>query len=197
MWKILLRLDAVLLILDIIDTSVVCLLLEKATKKRRGGKQSLPTASSVEPWLERSVAIFSSLDTGSAQFMTPSSSRTAIPLPPTSMTLRERKKPVSNSVSPAPSPSANRSSKAVLAEGEKTKERGKSKVSDEEQKLLRTVAAIPPSTVREFADGSHSPSSSTTESGSVSDSSEPPSVLKKLPRVILRLGPRPGASSGS
>ncbi|KAJ6544597.1 Arginase/deacetylase [Mycena vulgaris] len=116
-------------------------LLEKATKKRRGGRPSLPPTN-VHPWLDRAVAIFSSLDASATLSALPRA-----PLPPTSMTLRDRKK---NPNSAASSPR----SKAIASTAE--------------------------------------PSSS--ESSSSEDS--PPSASaagKKLPRVILRLGPAPGA----
>ncbi|KAJ6585574.1 histone deacetylase complex protein [Mycena capillaripes] len=113
-------------------------LLEKAIKKKRGGRQSLAQAN-LHPWLDRALAIFSSLDATPAKVPTPRAS-----LPPTSMTLRDRKKPSSAASSP----------------------RGK-------------------------------PAASTTEAASAeSSSSEDASssaVGKKLPRVILRLGPAPGS----
>ncbi|KAJ7769062.1 histone deacetylase complex protein [Mycena maculata] len=116
-------------------------LLEKATKKRRGGRQSLPQAN-VHPWLERAVAIFGSLDASPAHVAPPKA-----PLPPSAMTLRDRKKTDSAASSP----------------------RGKPVVPTE-----------PPE------------SNSSSESSSSEDA--PPSVAaKKLPRVILRLGPAPGS----
>ncbi|KAJ7704976.1 histone deacetylase domain-containing protein [Mycena rosella] len=124
-------------------------LLEKATKKRRGGRPSL-TPANVHPWLERAVALFTSLD-GSLAHSSASAPRA--PLPPSSMTLRDRKKPNSAATSAASSPRG----KAVAAAGE--------------------------------AEASSSDSSS-------SDDSPPPSASaaeKKLPRVILRLGPAPAS----
>ncbi|KAJ7174031.1 histone deacetylase complex protein [Mycena crocata] len=114
-------------------------LLEKATKKRRGGRQSLPPTN-LHPWLERAVAVFSSLDSSPTQPAAPRA-----PLPPTSMTLRDRKKPNSAASSPRAKP-------------------------------VSTTAAEPPS----------------SESSSSEDSplSAPD---KKLPRVVLKLGPAPGA----
>ncbi|KAF8802695.1 hypothetical protein BYT27DRAFT_7260799 [Phlegmacium glaucopus] len=52
---------------------------------------SLPTSSSPDPWLERAMAIFSPLD-GSVSLVTSSSSRSALPIPSSSMTLRNRTK---------------------------------------------------------------------------------------------------------
>ncbi|KAF7975628.1 hypothetical protein HWV62_9063 [Athelia sp. TMB] len=63
--------------------------LEKATKKRRGGRPSVSTAGSMEPWLERAVALFSALDAGAAQS---SPLKPPAAVAPRSMTLRDRKK---------------------------------------------------------------------------------------------------------
>ncbi|KAG6917288.1 hypothetical protein DXG01_003129 [Tephrocybe rancida] len=70
---------------------------EQATKARRARRSSLGAASD-EPWLGCTVEIFQYLDS-SAELLAPASSR--ILLPPTLMTLRDRK-----SQSPTPSPSA-------------------------------------------------------------------------------------------
>ncbi|KAJ6622555.1 Arginase/deacetylase [Mycena sp. CBHHK59/15] len=118
------------------------ILLEKATKKRRGGRQSLQPAST-HPWLERAAAIFSSLDGSPAHSATPS--RTPVPLPPSSMMLRNRKR-----LSPAASPRSKHGPKEAVATMEL----------------------------------------SNSESSS-SDGSPPSASGKKLPRVILRLGPAP------
>ncbi|KAJ7456771.1 Arginase/deacetylase [Mycena galericulata] len=116
-------------------------LLEKATKKRRGGRQSLLSQANLHPWLERAVEIFASLDASPTQH--PAASRA--PLPPSSMTLRDRKKPDSAASSP----------------------RGK---------------PVP------ATEASSSPESSSSEEGTT-----PSAAAKKLPRVILRLGPAPGS----
>ncbi|KAJ7133431.1 histone deacetylase domain-containing protein [Mycena epipterygia] len=110
-------------------------LLEKATKKRRGGRQSLPQKNG-EAWLERAVAIFSSLDTSPTHAAPPRA-----PPAPSSRTLRDRKKPDSASSSP----------------------RGK---------------AVAPRKESESSSSDDSPPSASA-------------VGKKLPRVILRLGPAP------
>ncbi|KAF8215203.1 histone deacetylase complex protein [Mycena galopus ATCC 62051] len=110
-------------------------LLEKATKTKRGGRQSLPQAN-LNPWLDRALAIFSSID-GSP----PPTSTPRAPPPPSSMTLRDRKKPNSTTSSPRGKPAA------LTAEA-------------------------------------------SAESSSSEDSSQI-SAGKKLPRVILRLGPAP------
>ncbi|KAF8811560.1 hypothetical protein BYT27DRAFT_7252655 [Phlegmacium glaucopus] len=64
--------------------------LEAGTKKRRRGRPKLPTPSSTDPWLEHAMAIFTPLD-GSASLVT-SSSRSAPPIPSSSMTLRNQTK---------------------------------------------------------------------------------------------------------
>ncbi|KAK7048838.1 histone deacetylase HOS3 [Favolaschia claudopus] len=125
-------------------------LLEKVTKKKRGGGRQSIGQTNVEPWLERTLAIFSTLDASPPQASTP-----RMPPPPSSMTLRDRsKKPNSAANSAASSP------------------RGKGAAS----------AAQPP------------PTDTTSAESSSSEESHPTTTAdKKLPRVILRLGPAPGA----
>ncbi|KAJ7028426.1 Arginase/deacetylase [Mycena alexandri] len=118
-------------------------LLEKATKKKRSGRQSL-VPTNLHPWLDRTVAIFSSLDASPTHTALPRA-----PRPPSSMTLRDRKKPSSATSSP----------------------RGKA------------VVAVAPNTM----DGTSAESSSSEDLGPSS------AIGKKLPRVILRLGPAPEA----
>ncbi|KAJ7160264.1 Arginase/deacetylase [Mycena filopes] len=117
-------------------------LLEKATKKKRGGRQSL-VPMNLHPWLDRAVAIFTSLDTSPTY--TPA---VRAPPPPSSMTLRDRKKPDSATSSP----------------------RGNAK----------TAVPAPEASVE---------SSSSSEEEQLA----PIGTGKKLPRVILRLGPEPGS----
>ncbi|KAJ7636785.1 hypothetical protein FB45DRAFT_1138718 [Roridomyces roridus] len=57
-------------------------LLEKATKKRRGGRTSVVPAD--HPWLERALGIFASLDPGAVAYAT--SSSTPAPIAPSSRT---------------------------------------------------------------------------------------------------------------
>ncbi|KAF9465374.1 histone deacetylase complex protein [Collybia nuda] len=132
--------------------------LEKATKKRRGGRPSLNN-NVVEPWLERALTIYSSLDTTYTRATSPSTTR-GTTLPPTSMTLRERKP---KSVSPVPSPSAKRGKTAGGSEGE--------------VKVLVPLAKA----------NSVTSSSSNSTDDDLGLNKGP----KKLPRVILRLGPEP------
>jgi histone deacetylase HOS3 len=131
-----------------------------------------------ESWLDRALVIFSSLDDGSAQYMAQASSlRPAIPIPPSSMTLRERKKTSAHSVegSPTSSPPSKRNTPI-----------GKSRKSQSPQKqpqesLLLLAADTPESSSRSLP---------MADPASNSDSVVLP---KKLPRVILRMGPPPDA----
>ncbi|KAF9483589.1 histone deacetylase complex protein [Pholiota conissans] len=82
--------------------------LQIATKKRRGGRPSLPAAGSVEPWLERTLAIFTPLDNAASQ-ATASAPRAAVPIPKSDRTLRDRTKGKNNaSTTPTASPSISR-----------------------------------------------------------------------------------------
>jgi histone deacetylase HOS3 len=149
-------------------TEYCILQLEKATKKRRGSRHSLSTANSnsVEPWLERTLEILSSLNTAS-----PPSRKTPVPAP-TSMTLRERKTK-SKSGSPASSPSPRRTRIASGA------------VKDRDEKFGQVSDATSP------------PMSASSSFGSSDSQSADAEVTKKLPRVILRLGPHPSTVSGA
>ncbi|KAI0055135.1 histone deacetylase complex protein [Artomyces pyxidatus] len=124
-------------------------LLEKLAKKRRGPKTSLSAADARPPaWFDRTSALLALLDPLAAQ---PSAKNAFVP--PSSMTLRTRKKP--DSGVPTPIGSAK-----------------KTTPSSEAKPVL----------------------SSGSSSSTLSDLSEPeaPSaVAKKLPRVILKVGPRP------
>ncbi|KAG6856354.1 hypothetical protein H0H87_005341 [Tephrocybe sp. NHM501043] len=126
--------------------------LEKATKKRRGGRPSLSTAAN-ESWLERTVEIFQSLD--STAKLTPLVSRTLVP--PSSMTLRDRK-----SKSPTPSPTPQ-------------------PISSRRPKTVKPIS-------QSLSSGAESSSSSSSGEGEIT-------APKKLPRVILRLGPDPSLPS--
>ncbi|KIP06837.1 hypothetical protein PHLGIDRAFT_72030 [Phlebiopsis gigantea 11061_1 CR5-6] len=122
--------------------------LEKATKKRRGGRQSV---TKIEPWLEHALEYLAQIDT------TPPS--VAAPL---SMALRERTKPVSTSSETStalPAPKAIRK-----------RPKQKVAVKQEQDKVSVAESIHPQGTTEEL------------------QTSEP---VKKLPRVILKLGPGP------
>lgn len=133
--------------------------MEAATKKRRGGRQSLSTN---EPWIERATAIFSNMEASSR--ISSSTSRPRIPVASTSLrTLRERKKP-----SPTPSPQSIRLPKPAGSKQKTKALPGAHNVSDE------------------------SPLTDISGSEKSEPELESHSLLEgKLPRVILKLGPRP------
>ncbi|KAF8811572.1 histone deacetylase complex protein [Phlegmacium glaucopus] len=144
--------------------------LEAATKKRRGGRPSLPTSSSTDPWLERAMAIFAPLD-GSASLVTSSSSRSALPIPSSSMTLRNRTK----GKSPIPISSSLSANGTKLMTG--------NTVGDDQKDEASACSAGEQSSVE---DGGRSSSLNSTEDQTL--------TTKKLPRVILRLGKPPDPS---
>lgn len=133
--------------------------LEAATKKRRGGRPSA-AQTAPEPWIDRTLAIFSPVDTQAAA----SKPRTTTPIPVSNRTLRSKLKGSGiDSPSVGPSPVASPSVP-----------RGK------------TQAFNP----------RNSTSSSDTDSSATADevSAEALSTTKKLPKVILKLGPKPSVA---
>ncbi|KDR83112.1 hypothetical protein GALMADRAFT_238934 [Galerina marginata CBS 339.88] len=146
--------------------------LEAATKKRRGGRPSLPAQGSLEPWIERTLAIFGPLDESASQ-STSSAPRSSAPIPPSSRTLRDRTK--AKDSTPGSSPSANRT-KPVSTTSPKSK--------------AKPPAPVLTANLGSGGGGSASTGSSPlTSPGSSGD--EAPSPIKKVPRVILKLGKRP------
>ncbi|KAH6905166.1 histone deacetylase domain-containing protein [Coprinopsis sp. MPI-PUGE-AT-0042] len=172
--------------------------LEKATKKRRGGRASLPASNATRRWIERTLSILAPIDS------------TVVPPPTTSkaqppqmlMTLRDRSKRPTPSPSPAP-PSTARSSPAKP----KAKGGGKGRKSAPGAGAGVVLAPIPTLA-----------SSSSAEEGEVVDilastSSGEDSVMApaqnvplgggstqeqvKVKRVILKLGPQAPPGGGS
>ncbi|KAH7915486.1 histone deacetylase domain-containing protein [Hygrophoropsis aurantiaca] len=141
--------------------------LEKATKPRKGGRQSL--TNSTEPWLTRASALLPLLNVDVAQ--SPLSPRNCW-VPPTSMTLRERKKPASQTSTGTSTPSVSPEVKKKTNSGTKG------------EKISGNLSES-------------TTSSSLTESSS--EDTEPTvisnetrqlhSEAKKLPRVILHVRP--------
>ncbi|KAF8887148.1 histone deacetylase complex protein [Infundibulicybe gibba] len=129
--------------------------LEKATKKRRGGRRSM-TAAPEDTWLERTLELLPTLDSS------PAILPRAVPAAPTSRTLRDRKKPPSG----APPISSTKG-------GSPKSKRGNSPNRIVPQ-CSRPAGGVSP-----------------TESGSTDEDRHLPVVEKKLPRVVLRLGPPP------
>ncbi|KAF9011989.1 histone deacetylase domain-containing protein [Cyathus striatus] len=140
--------------------------LEKATKKRRGGRSSLPAPGSMDSWLERAVSIFTPLE-GPA----PAFSRSVAPIPRSDRSLRDRSKIKSASSSPS-----RKSTSATKA---------KRTVREENAGGTATDSLKAPQAYYE-SDGSSLTSL---------DSDHEPPVTKKLPRVILRVGKPPEATS--
>ncbi|KAH9949834.1 Arginase/deacetylase [Amylocystis lapponica] len=149
--------------------------LEKAAKKRRGGRPSM-TAS--EPWLSRTLEIFASIDS-SHLVSTPSTRAAALP---SSRTLRDRKKPGSASADPSPVPSPGKQKKS----SNKMKDIGNTGSND-----------TPPAPASSARSGMDSADSATSSSLSELSGDDVDIAPKKLPRVILRLGPPPGPPATS
>ncbi|EIW81142.1 arginase deacetylase [Coniophora puteana RWD-64-598 SS2] len=144
--------------------------LEKATKPRKGGRQSISTFAS-EPWLSRASEILAFMEPTSSSsskkaWMHPSSS---------SRSLRDRKKPDS-SVSSTTSPAASPRGKSAAKKAPKASR----PLSDKESSP--TTGSAP--------DQSWSSSSSVSE-GDVKQEVkvEDGAPSKKLPKVILRVRP--------
>ncbi|KZT65820.1 Arginase/deacetylase [Daedalea quercina L-15889] len=138
--------------------------LERATKKRRGGRVSQPTAAA--PWLARAVEVFASID--SSHLVSPTTSSRNV-VSPSSRVLRERKTP------------------SVPGERKSHSQAMKSDVKKIGGRKEPNVA------VKQEMGHDHALSDSASESSlsSVPDAPDDGQTSKKLPRVILRLGPRP------
>ncbi|KAF9816382.1 hypothetical protein IEO21_04135 [Rhodonia placenta] len=144
--------------------------LEKATKKRRGGRVSQPSAPA--PWIGRTLEVFASIDSSHTVAPT-TSSRASVPL--SSRTLRERKNPPVKSADSDPEVSPHKSGTDKRTNFAKDrKKNGPGKASSPES-----------TTLVESSDGS--------SFSSLSDIPEEGVQPKKLPRVILRLGSAPKA----
>lgn len=140
-----------------------------AHKKRRGPRSSLGAIDAKPPpWFERTSALLALLDPRGAE---PSSSRNVF-IPPSSMTLRARKpaagQGTTTTTSPAPSPDGKKAAYQSRHVGE----------------AAATADASPSSS-------SSSSSSSSPSPEPIPETTPPHAVAKKLPRVILKVGPRP------
>ncbi len=125
------------------------------TKKRRGGRPS-QTHTPSPPWLERTLEIFSTIDSA------PPVNRPVVP--PSTMSLRARQK------AGAPGDIGNQANNQEN-QGEKKNSAGNSRATASVEKPKSII-------------------SDTKSEGSGDD------VPKKLPRVILKLGPDPRESTG-
>ncbi|KZT09156.1 Arginase/deacetylase [Laetiporus sulphureus 93-53] len=145
--------------------------LEKATKRHRGGKNSQATQPA--PWLERTLEVFAQID--SSHTMPTTSSRAAIP--PSSRVLRERKNPAVTETERSSSSSPSKESASA---------RKDNSISDAKGAMLKQESEEVHVT---------SGDSKSESSAALSDIPGPSAEPKKLPRVILRLGPRRNSPS--
>ncbi|KAL4249411.1 Histone deacetylase HD type 1 [Abortiporus biennis] len=148
-------------------------LLEQATKKRRGGRQShtLPPLTTHQ-WLHRALEIFSSIDSN------PPTAKAVIP--PSTMSLRDRSKPSSKATSPERQPPLKTNHAHTHTKGRKSGAHSHSSGSN-------TSSEMPSSTSSDSL-------TSAKEDGKENLNEEAGGQHKKLPRVILKLGPDPNAS---
>lgn len=148
--------------------------LEKATKRRRGGRLSQPVASA--PWIERAVEIFTSID---SSHLVSSAASSRLPVPPSSRVLRERRTPLTTSADSSPEPSPGN------IEG------------DRKPKSANRQRKDPPAKASSKPPKYLSSDSEDDSLSSLSDIPEEGVERKKLPRVILRVGPPPSTSPHS
>ncbi|KAM5535014.1 hypothetical protein V8D89_011387 [Ganoderma adspersum] len=139
--------------------------LEAATKKRRGGRPSQNTPPA--PWLARTIEVFASID---SSHTLPAHPRA--PVPASDRTLRDRK-PANGNNSGRSSPSV--SSGKQVAPRKTNAARGRPSTTTE-----------PTSSSSDESELSDVPSGTTPEKEAMEES-----AVKKLPRVILKLGPAP------
>ncbi|KAI9568469.1 histone deacetylase domain-containing protein [Boletus coccyginus] len=157
--------------------------LEKATKPRK----SASARASMEKWLARTVSLLSVLNGGGADTSVKASSAmgagagagTSTWVPPTSMTLRERKKPVLGGARASGVPldlarTGKNGSRSVSASGKLPAERTSAGTSNTSRAALAGI------------------STSESGGGEVAPQGEVPSggtEMKKLPRVVLHVRP--------
>ena len=149
---------------DIHITNRITRQLEKATKQRKGpgGRKSLQNQDATENWLQRTVALLSSMDAGAATRPAESRRSSAPPPSSSSMSLRDRGKK-GKETTPSSPPRMSQSNK------------GKNGGRQKPGKILESVS-LPSGYPSEY------------EKGSGGESNEQ-GQTKKLPRVILRLKP--------
>ncbi|TCD62881.1 hypothetical protein EIP91_006265 [Steccherinum ochraceum] len=167
-------------------------LLEQATKKRRGGRVSQPQAQ-VQPttphpeWLQRTLEIFSTIDTSppATKAVIPASSRSLRQRPSKSTPSTSTSASLGSIASTSTTSRRNGTSKAPVTKREdvRSSTEGESSLSElSEESAEETLLAASASR----------PVGVTVEVKAAED--ETPYVVKKLPRVILKLGPRDGSS---
>ncbi|KAF5348477.1 hypothetical protein D9756_009597 [Leucocoprinus leucothites] len=170
--------------------------LEKATKKRRGGRPSLNSNANndntVPTWLERTVAIFNSIDQATTKV-----SGHSVPVPSSSRTLRDRAKLNNNT----------QSERSVSEQEKKRTPRKSAGGPSAARKPRSSVDPVPSSGAGKNSKPRPSvgsvvtsqPEDSSSESSSLAELSEnernAPEALaqdqKQVPRVILKLGKKP------
>lgn len=133
--------------------------LEKATKKRRGGRAS--GTAPPEPWVERTLECLAQIDSAPPPVQ--------VVVAPLAMALRERTKPTT-----APTPAPVPASKPKKVPG-----KGKAK---QPAVVLEESASMPP--LRDTIPAEQA-------------NSQTHEISKKLPRVILKLGPGPDKDAKS
>ncbi|KAL1710381.1 histone deacetylase domain-containing protein [Schizophyllum commune] len=138
--------------------------LEKATKKRRGGRASLATP---EPWLDRAIANFDALKE-KIPALSEKGKTSKAPIPPRSMQLRQRKKPGEPMTPPTSRPASRPSSAAASP----------APIGQKKQPLPVESTTSDSSSLTESEEETQKP---------IADAS----TARKLPRVVLKLGPRP------
>ncbi|PCH39800.1 Arginase/deacetylase [Wolfiporia cocos MD-104 SS10] len=161
--------------------------LEKVTKKRRGGHVSQPEPP--KAWIRRTLDILATIDPSSSMPKT----KTRTPVPSSTRTLRERNPktaPVGRSDSPSNDGKQPKSMGINSPPASPGKANGSKKpVSKGQQgKAAPTKEPIPVPSESEL-------DSDDSSQSALSDIPEEGMVHKKLPRVILRLGPRPDIPS--
>ncbi|KAL9711404.1 histone deacetylase [Leucoagaricus gongylophorus] len=142
--------------------------LEKATKKRRGGRASLGSNDDLPAWLERTVAIFDSIDQSTTR-----TSGHYVPVPPSGRKLRDRGK------------LNNTQNEKSISEPEKRKTPPKSAGSGSRKPRSSTdLSSEPVSLVSiQSEDSSSLTKVSVTETSKLNQ--------RQVPRVILKLGKKP------
>lgn len=145
--------------------------LERATRKRRGGRPSLPAPGARRTWIERTLSIFAMLEGASS----PAASIPKVLAPPqATRTLRDRSRIASKATTPAPSPPRPTRAKAQGGTGGRRPRKSGQVGVDLE---------VPPGAVKSEN------SSSNEEELQVNRGQGAGGVeARKLPRVILKLG---------
>ncbi|KAF8625944.1 hypothetical protein AX17_006670 [Amanita inopinata Kibby_2008] len=167
--------------------------LEKATKqcKGLGGRKSLQSnaaeAAYKDKWLERTTAILSFVDNGMGMSKSPAGRRSSAPLLPSSMTLRDRsRKEKANGVAgQLPSSPSRTNRRGRQSTGGQAKEK-----EDMKQRASRIPASTSSASVSSRSNSEKREDKNGRGKSDERDrQAQAEQGTKKLPRVILRLGP--------